>query len=136
MKAKLPLLVMYRSGESWYVKDDIPVAIFLKPDEHAIYAFDLPKLQWGTARSKCMDMTVENLYWTMPTQSQLQLLLSMEEVVNRTSILIHVPGIRPSRYWSMGEAGEHLRYCIDFGTNEEFPFPEYKYSYTRPFLRM
>ncbi len=134
MKQRLPLMVLYEHGESWFVEDDKPVAIYLLPDVMAAYVCNLPKLPWGEAKQRCQEMTEQNLYWSVPNAKQLLKLLELREVFDRTAVLIGAETLRRSRYWSKTKIVGDKRFGVNFAWRKEVEIDYYQYSFVRPFL--
>lgn len=134
---KLPLMVLYDTGESWYVKENSkPVAIFIDFDETAVYVKDIEKTDYVNARMICDEMEDENLFWCIPTNKQLQKLLNVIDDFNKTADLIGANPIKKSRYWSRKCIYNGVRIGVNFALEKEVAISECEYAYTRPFLRL
>lgn len=134
---KLPLMVLYDTGESWYVKENSkPVAIFIDFDETAVYIKDIEKNDYYNARAICDEMDEENLFWCIPTDKQLQKLLNVIDDFNKTAELIGAEPIKKYRYWSRRRIYNGVRVGVNFGLAKEVAISECEYAYTRPFLRL
>lgn len=134
---KLPLMVLYDSGESWYVeKDAKPIAIFLALDEIAVYVRNFDKTDYESAKLLCGEMEDENLFWCLPTQQQLQVLLDKIDDFNKVAELIGVEPIKKAKYWSRKSCRNGVRIGVNFGLEKEVEISECEYAFVRPFLRM
>lgn len=134
MKQRLPLLVLYETKESWYVEDEKPIAIFLEPDEIAVYAYNFEKMQHGLAKQLCEDMTIGNYFWRLPNTRQLQALLDNREKLEETAKLINAHGLHNSRYWGRQKIGEDTFLGVHFGLEREIELDNYQFAYVRPFM--
>lgn len=135
-KTKLPLTVLYESGESWYLENSKPIAVFLKIDEVAVYIKDLPKMPWKDASRTCNEMDVANLYWQIPNTKQLQLLLDYREELDQTLKMLDLPPLHNKKYWGRNKVDFDIRLGIDFSLEREVYIEECQYAFTRPFLRL
>ncbi len=135
-KDKLPLWVLYENGESLYIEDRQPVAVFLKPDTIAVYIQDLPKMPWKEASRMCYEMEVANLYWQIPNYKQLQALLDYQEELDQTLKLLNLPPLRKKKYWGRDKIGTDMRVGLDLALEREIYIEECQYAFTRPFLRL
>lgn len=133
---KLPLKVLYESGESWYLEQSQPIAIFLYQDKAAAYIRDLPKMPWREANKTCFDMDIGNLYWQIPNKKQLQLLLDYREELNQTLQALDIPLLREKKYWGRDKIGFDMRVGVDLSLEREIYIEECQYAFTRPFLRL
>ena len=133
---RLPFLVLYEDTESWYYEfGQKPIAVFLKPDEIAIYVRDLPKMRYANARDACFAMTEQNLYYQLPTIEELRLLLENHADVDRVLHLLNVDPLKPAKYWSRSKADEeNSRKAVNFLPSGELVLYETQYAFARPFL--
>lgn len=134
IQQKLPLMVMYESGDSWYIKDDKPVAIFLKPDEIACYAYNLPKMPYGQAKRLCEEMDVANFFWQIPNNKQLQTLLDVWPLLEKTASMINANGLHRSRYWGRYKVDDEKRLGLNLALEREEELHVYQFAYLRPFM--
>ena len=134
---KLPLMVLYDTGESWELKpDSIPIAIFIDSDSEAVYVKDLEKTDYIYARTLCDEMDVANLFWCLPTDKQLKKLLCVMDDFNKTAELLGVEPLKKAKYWSRRLIFNGIRLGINFALEKEVAISECEYAYTRPFLRL
>ncbi len=133
---RLPLLVMYANKESWYVEDDEPIAIYLKPDEVAVYLYDLPRCSWSYGKNECYNLTAGKLFWRPPTFEELQLWNSLRGAFDKTAHRIGADGIKPGRYWSSTIVRDKFHRCYNFKGKEVLLDPINTYAHMRPFLRL
>lgn len=134
---KLPLMVLYDTGESWQIKpDSTPIAIFIESDSEAVYVKDLEKTDYIEARNLCDAMDVANLFWSIPTDKQLKKLLNVIDAFNKTAELIGVEPLKNAKYWSRKVIFNGVRLGVNFGLEKEIAISEDEYAYTRPFLRL
>lgn len=133
---RLPFLVLYESTESWYYEPgQKPIAVFLKPDEIAVYARDLPKLRYAKARDACFSMTEQNLFYQLPTFEELKLLLENHAAFDRVLRLVGADPLKPAKYWSRSKAAEkNCRRAVSFLPKGELVLHEMQYAFARPFL--
>lgn len=133
---RLPFLVLYEDRESWYYEfGKKPIAVFLKPDEVAIYVHDLPKMRYANARDACFAMTEQNLYYQLPTIEELRLLLENHADVDRVLHLLNADPLKPAKYWSRSKAEmENCRQAVNFLPKGELILYETQYAFARPFL--
>ena len=133
---RLPFLVLYENKESWYYEvGQKPVAIFLKPDEIALYVHDLPKMRYANARDACFAMTEQNMYYQLPTIEELRLLLEHRANLDRMLYLLGADPIKPAKYWSRSKAEEvNCRKAVCFLPKGELVLNESQYAFARPFL--
>lgn len=129
-------MVLYKDMESWYVENSEPVAIYLKPDEVAVYPYNVPKMCYADARHYCKQMDLENLYWEIPNTEQLQLLLNLREAFDRTAELIKAEKLLLSLYWGRMRINQDYRLGVNFAWEKEAALAPEQYAYTRPFLRL
>ncbi len=134
---KLPLMVLYETGESWFVKEnEKPIAIFIASDEIAVYVKDVEKTDYIGARTFCDDLDVANLFWCIPTEKQLQKLLDVFDDFNKTAELVGAEPIKKARYWSRRRIYNGVRLGVNFRLCKEVAISECEYAYARPFLRL
>ena len=134
---KLPLMVLYNTGESWLLeKDATPIAIFLGYEEDAVYVKNISKTDYVTAREICDQMEIENLFWRIPDEKQLQKLLNRMEDFNKTAELLGVELLKNSKYWSCKKLQSGIRLGVNFALQKEVFLSEEDVAFTRPFLRM
>ncbi len=134
---KLPLMVLYDTGESWYVKKDSePIAIFIDSDIEAVYVKDIEKTDYDNAVEICNKMEDANLFWCVPTDKQLQKLLNVFDEFNKTAELIGTEPLKTGKYWSKRKIYNGVRLGVNFGLEKEVAICECEYAYTRPFLRL
>ena len=133
---KLPLMVLYDTGESWFVKPDKLVAIFIDSDREAVYVKDIEKTDYLNARDICDKMEDDNLFWCIPTDKQLQKLLNVFDEFNETAKLTGAEPMKKGKYWSKRRLYNGVRVGVNFGLEKEVAISECEYAYTRPFLRL
>ncbi len=129
-------MVLYENGESRYLENSQPVAIFLKGDEVAVYVKDLPKLRWREASKMCYELDIGNLYWVIPNSKQLQILLDYREEVDQTLTMLNLPPLHKNKYWGRTKVDFDIRQGLDFSSGREIYIEESQHAYTRPFLRL
>ena len=136
-KQKLPLMVLYDTGESWFKQENaVPIAIFIESDKEAVYIKDLEKTDYIKAREICDNMDVANLFWSIPTDKQIQKLLDVADSFNKTAEIIGAEPIKNAKYWSRKVLFKGVRLGVNFGLEKEVAISECEYAYTRPFLRL
>ncbi|MBQ8870424.1 MAG: hypothetical protein IJ019_03510 [Alphaproteobacteria bacterium] len=136
-KLKLPLMVLYDTGESWYIQENAkPIAIFIESDKEAVYVKNLEKTDYITAREMCDEMDVANLFWSIPKDKQMQKLLNVVEDFNKTAEMIGVEPLKNAKYWTAKKIFNGVRLGVNFGLEKGVAISECEYAYTRPFLRL
>lgn len=134
---KLPLMVLYDTGESWFLQENAtPIAIFLGYEEEAVYVKNVPKTNYYTAKEICDEMDLENLFWCIPTEKQLQKLLDNLNDFNKTAEILGVDVINNGKYWSRRKLFNGIRVGVNFALQKEVAIPEDEFAFTRPFLRL
>lgn len=134
---KLPLMVLYNTGESWFLeKNATPIAIFLGYEEEAVYVKNIHKTNYFAARELCDQMDVENLFWCIPNEKQLQKLLDCLEDFNKTAKLLGVEPMKNGNYWSRRKLFNGIRLGVNFALQKETALAEDEFAFTRPFLRL
>ncbi len=133
---RLPFLVLYENTESWYYEaGQKPLAVYLKPDEVAVYVRDLPKMRYANARDACFAMTEQNLFYQLPTIEDLRLLLEHHADFDRVLHLLGVEPLKPAKYWSRSKAEEdYYRRAVSFLPKGELVLHEMQFAFARPFL--
>ena len=135
---RLPLMVLYEGGDSWFYEfGQKPVAIFLVPDEVAVYVHDLPKSRYADARNACFAMTEQNYFYRLPTIKELDLWRQHRSEFDKVSNLFDVDRVKPGKYWSNTKVKEPCcRKVLSFLPAEELVMHETQYAFARPFLVM
>lgn len=134
---KLPLMVLYDTGESWFVKPNSKlVAIFIDSDREAVYVKNIEKTNYITARETCDKMEDDNLFWCVPTDKQLQKLLNVFDEFNKTAEMTNAEPLKQGKYWSRKKIYNGVRVGVNFGLEKEVAISECEYAFTRPFLRL
>ncbi|MBE6450759.1 MAG: hypothetical protein E7016_02210 [Alphaproteobacteria bacterium] len=136
-KPKLPLMVLYDTGESWYVQENAePIAIFIESDNEAVYVKDIEKTDYIKARQMCDEMDVANLFWSIPKDKQIQKLLNVVDEFNKTAEMIGAEPLKNAKYWTTKKIFNGVRLGVNFALEKEVAISECEYAYTRPFLRL
>lgn len=136
-KPRLPLMVLYDTGESWYVQENAePIAIFIETDKEAVYVKDLEKTDYIKARQMCDEMDVANLFWSIPKDKQIQKLLNVIDDFNKTAEMIGAEPLKNAKYWTAKKIFNGVRLGVNFALEKEVAISECEYAYTRPFLRL
>ena len=119
-------MVLYEGGDSWFYEfGQKPVAIFLVPDEVAVYVHDWPKSRYADARNACFAMTEQNYFYRLPTIKELDLWRQHRSEFDKVSNLFDVDRVKPG-----------CRKVLSFLPAEELVMHETQYAFARPFLVM
>ena len=133
---RLPLRVLYEDGDSWFYKPDKkPIAVFLIPDQLAIYVRDMMKSRYIDARDSCFSLRVQNYLFRPPTIEELYILKENRSSYDRIAKLLRTDQIKPGKYWSSTHGEENgYRKVLNFLPSEELVLHELQFAYVRPFL--